>query len=331
MNQPLITIDAALQALASATTPDELINLANRAAALQVYARRAKLGMVAQNRCAEIRLRAERKLGELLSTTPRLHGRPKSVPEENTLPRLSDLGVADRKISQRAQRIAAVPAREFEAYLRDARNAEWEITTRLLLHYCQRRQATERNRQHIVGGRVDDLTEFARTRSKMGCIVIDPPWPTAGSTLPYMHIHVDDLTLLPIAELAAERCHVHLWTLPNSYHRTAYEIVEDWGFRVVSEFVWCKSQVGKGHYWRMSHEILLTAVRSEDDRFDDQSLRSWIEAPRGRHSEKPDVVREMIERASPGPRLEIFARKLVPGWFAWGHEIAKSLTDQTAA
>jgi N6-adenosine-specific RNA methylase IME4 len=83
--------------------------------------------------------------------------------------------------------------------------------------------------------------------------------------------------------------------------------------------------------WRMCHEILLTAVRTEDDRFDDQSLRSWIEAPRGRHSEKPDVVREMIERASPGPRLELLARKVTPGWYTWGHEIAKCLTDQTAA
>jgi N6-adenosine-specific RNA methylase IME4 len=81
----------------------------------------------------------------------------------------------------------------------------------------------------------------------------------------------------------------------------------------------------------MAHEIPLTAVRSEDDRFDDRTLRSWIEAPRGRHSEKPDVVRETLERASPGPRLELFARKLVPGWFCWGHEIAEPLTGQTAA
>jgi hypothetical protein len=73
--------------------------------------------MVAQNRCAEIRLRAERKLGELLATAPRLHGRPKTVPGENTLPSLSDLGVADRKLSHRAQRIAAVPTAEFESYL----------------------------------------------------------------------------------------------------------------------------------------------------------------------------------------------------------------------
>jgi N6-adenosine-specific RNA methylase IME4 len=331
MSQPLITVDAALHALASATTPDELINLANQAAAMQVYARRAKLGMAAQNRCAELRLRAERKLGELLTTTPRLHGRPKSVPAQNTLPSLSDLGVRDRKLSHRAQSIAAVPITEFEAYLRDAHHAGWEITTRELLNMCERRQALSRNRQRIVGGRVADLTEFGRTGPKLGCIVIDPPWPIAGAILPYMDVQVDDLKSLPIGELAAERCHLHLWTLPNSYHRIAYDIVEHWGFRVVSEFVWCKTQPGKGNYWRMSHEILLTAVQGDNDRFDDRGLRSWIEAPRGRHSEKPEVVRQMIERASPPPRLELFARELVPGWFAWGHEIAQSLIDQAAA
>ena len=298
---------------------------------MQVYAKRAKLGMVAQNRCAEIRLRAERKLGELLTTTPRLHGRPKSVPQENTLPRLSDLGVPDRKLSYRAQRLAAIPAKDFDWYLRTAAAQEWEITTRLLLHHSERRQATAKNQQRIVGGRINDLIEFAAAGNRMGSIVVDPPWSILGSPLPYEAIEWDELRDLPIPELAAERCHLHLWTLPNPYHFAPYEIIRHWGFRVVSEFVWCKTQLGKGHYWRMSHEILLTAVRSEDDRFDDQSLRSWIEAPRGRHSEKPDVVREMIERASPGPRLELFARKVTPGWYTWGHEIAKCLTDQTAA
>jgi len=139
MKQPVVTVDAALRALASANTPDELLTLANQAAALQVYARRAKLGMIAQNRCAEIRLRAERKLGQLLATTARLHGRPKSVRGENTFPSLSDLGVPDRKISHRAQRIAAIPAREFEAYLREARRAGVEITTRQLLLVAERR------------------------------------------------------------------------------------------------------------------------------------------------------------------------------------------------
>src|SRR5205823_1115030 len=108
----------------------------------------------------------------------------------------------------------------------------------------------------------------------------------------------------------------------------AYDIIEAWGFRAVSEFVWVKNELGRGQYWRLSHEILITATAGAKDRFDDHSLRSWLEAPRGRHSEKPEIVRQMIERGSPPPRLEIFARTITPGWFAWGHEIPDALMDQ---
>jgi len=81
VNQSLITIDVALHALASATMPDELATLANRVEALRAYARRAKLGLIAENRCVDIRVHAERKLGEILKTTPGgwLHGRSKKV------------------------------------------------------------------------------------------------------------------------------------------------------------------------------------------------------------------------------------------------------------
>jgi N6-adenosine-specific RNA methylase IME4 len=289
--------------------------------------------MVAQNRCAEIRLRAERKLGELLTTTPRLHGRPKSVPDENTLPRLSDFGIT-RKLSHRVQRLAAIPEPDFDSWLRQAQHHQREITARLLLTICEQRQAAVRNRKRIVGGRVDDLGAFARNH-KMGCILIDPPWPNGGWKLPYMTMKsLEDLQELPIRDLAApDRCHLHVWTLPNEFMFALKPIIEGWGFRLVSSLAWIKpATLGRGNYWRMSHEILLTAVlANRDDRFDDRSLRSWIEAPRGRHSEKPDAVREMIERASPGPRLELFARKVVPGWFAWGHEIAEPLTNQAAA
>jgi N6-adenosine-specific RNA methylase IME4 len=331
LSQLLISIDDALRALAEARTPQEMVKLANTAEALRRYAQRARLGMAAQNRCAEIRLRAERKLGQFLSGTPRnLGGRPKPVLRGNGFPTLEDLGIT-RKMSHRAQRLAAIPTNDFDLYLKTAAEQEWEITTRLLLHHYERRQTTAKNRQRIIGGRVDDLIEFAAAGNRMGCIVVDPPWSILGSILPYDAIEMDELRALPIPELAAERCHLHLWTLPNQYHFAAYEIVNHWGFRVVSEFVWCKTQLGKGHYWRMSHEILLTAVRGEDDRFDDHSLRSWIEAPRGRHSEKPDGIREMIERASPPPRLEVFARRSVPGWLVWGHEIAERLLNQSIA
>ena len=74
LSQSLISIDDALRRLAEAHTPEQLIGLANTAEALRRYAQRARLGMAAQNRCAEIRLRAERKLGQYLEGTPRNSG-----------------------------------------------------------------------------------------------------------------------------------------------------------------------------------------------------------------------------------------------------------------
>jgi len=330
-DQFLVTVDAALNALAGLNSPVDLINLANKAEAFRRYAQRAKLGLLAQNRCAELRLRAERKLGELLATTSRLRGRPKSVQHDDTLPSLADLGIDDRRLSHRVQKLATIPSKLFEGYLAEAHRIGWEITTRALIHVCDRRQAAAKNRRRIVGGRVDDLVAFARAGNRVGCLYIDPPWHVPGVVLPYLSVTPDELQNLPIPELAADRCHLHLWTMANDYMFGARDIIHAWGFRIVSSFVWCKPSLGKGNYWRMSHELMLTAVRSAEDRFDDAGLRSWIEAPRGRHSEKPAIIRELIERASPPPRLEIYARTLTPGWYAWGHEIEQPLTTQHVA
>ena len=50
--------------------------------------------------------------------------------------------------------------------------------------------------------------------------------------------------------------------------------------------------------------------------------RSIIEAPRREHSQKPDEAYEMIEHMYPElPKIELFARRVRPGWQAWGNEI----------
>jgi hypothetical protein len=74
----------------------------------------------------------------------------------NGFPTLDDLGIS-KKLSHRAQRLAAIPTKDFDWYL-TAAEQELEITTRLLLHYSERRQATAKNR--IVEGRIDDLVDF---------------------------------------------------------------------------------------------------------------------------------------------------------------------------
>ena len=46
--------------------------------------------------------------------------------------------------------------------------------------------------------------------------------------------------------------------------------------------------------------------------------RSWVIAPRTKHSTKPDRIRAIVEQVSPGPRLELFARRTTPGWTVLG-------------
>jgi len=82
--------------------------------------------------------------------TPRNSGgRPKPVPLRNGFPTLDDLGIT-RKLSHRAQRLAEIPAKDFDWYLRTAAAQEWEITTRLLLHYSN---GDRRQRRTDMGSR----------------------------------------------------------------------------------------------------------------------------------------------------------------------------------
>jgi N6-adenosine-specific RNA methylase IME4 len=76
-----------------------------------------------------------------------------------------------------------------------------------------------------------------------------------------MTVSLDELQRLPVPDLAAERYHLHMWATANNFIFDAKAVIESWGFRVVGNFVWVKPQLGRGNYWRQSHEIMLTAVR----------------------------------------------------------------------
>lgn len=92
------------------------------AAAAKVYAKQVDASVETINRATEIRLRAERRLGELLKVTPKNKGaKPgktgsKGVPVLDETPTLADAGIS-KKLSSRAQKIADVPAADFEEAL----------------------------------------------------------------------------------------------------------------------------------------------------------------------------------------------------------------------
>ena len=173
--------------------------------------------------------------------------------------------------------------------------------------------------------KVEDLNRVASEGVKFGCIYADPPWSygnqgtRAATDNHYPTMTIEAIAALPIRELAADECHLHLWTT-NGFLREALSLLDGWGFEFKSTFIWVKPQLGIGNYWRCSHEIMLLGVKGGRT-FPANGFKSWIEADRTEHSAKPEQVRELIEKVSPGPRLELFGRRTAPGWTVWGNEV----------
>lgn len=180
----------------------------------------------------------------------------------------------------------------------------------------------------------EDLTILSDRGQRFGTIYADPPWlygnqgTRASTGNHYSGMTVEEISDLPIRGLAADNAHLHLWTT-NAFLFDARAIMEAWGFEYKSCFVWVKPQMGMGNYWRLSHEFMLFGIRGTAP-FGSRAEKSWMECSRGKHSAKPEQIRRVIEKVSPGPYLELFGRQKIEGWTVWGNQIERNLFHQEA-
>lgn len=165
---------------------------------------------------------------------------------------------------------------------------------------------------------------------KYRTIVADPPWkvkrgPEWGSggksrPLTYPTMGVDEIAALPVAELTDVSAHLYIWTI-NAYIEATYDIVRRWGFRPSTLLTWCKEPngIGLGGTYSLTTEHVLFCRRGvcpASERVD----TTWWKWARGPHSAKPEAFLDLVERVSPEPRLELFARRNRLGWDTWGNE-----------
>lgn len=181
-------------------------------------------------------------------------------------------------------------------------------------------------------------------------IVADPPWPvkdsgprtlakggrwdtsgagTAGkrSVVPYDRMSIEEIKGLPVAELAERDAHLYVWAV-NAYLPEAYDVVRAWGFRPATLLTWCKKPMGLGlgGTFVNTTEFVVFARRgnlSALSRVDStwwQWRRPHIGAGGPTHSAKPDAFLDLVEQVSPGPHLEMFARRGRMGWDYFGDE-----------
>lgn len=156
-------------------------------------------------------------------------------------------------------------------------------------------------------------------------VVADPPWQYGNTSTRgaaedhYSTMTIEELCALPVAERMAPDAHLYLW-VTNNFIREAFEVMDAWGFAYKTCLTWVKPQMGMGNYFRGVTEHILFGAKGSL-RTQARDIRNCFEAPRQKHSAKPDLFYDIVEKASPGPYLEMFARRARLGdWSYWGNE-----------
>lgn len=321
-------------ALNAAVTIDEVRVVRDKAEALRMYAKARGDCHEIQNSAAEVKVRAERKAGEILAVMEKdKGGRPaKTGSTMEPVIRLADVGV-EKKQSHRWQRAASVPEEMFEKHVAATIESGKELTSAGIISLAKKTSNKARNDDTVAEARSEaDINTLVASGEKFACIYADPPWrygnqaTRAATDNHYPTMTVEEIAALPIGKLAADRAHLWLWTT-NGFLFECPKLFEAWGFEFKSSYVWVKPQIGIGNYLRNSHELLLLAVRGGMVG-EARNVKSWGEFDRTSHSSKPEPIRHgVIERVSPGPRLELFGRKLVDGWLVWGNQISRTMFD----
>lgn len=179
-------------------------------------------------------------------------------------------------------------------------------------------------------------------------VLADPPWRFAnrtGKVAPehrrldrYSTMDLDAIKALPVGDVTAKNAHLYLW-VPNALLLEGIEVLHAWGFRYVSNVVWAKRRKdggpdgrGVGFYFRNVTEPILFGVKGTMRTLAPaRSQVNMIETRKREHSRKPDEQYEFIERCSPGPYLEMFARHARKGWTSWGDESGEDVAPRGEA
>jgi N6-adenosine-specific RNA methylase IME4 len=333
---------AAQRALAAAVKVEQAAHVRHLAEGMEVYAIKAKDGALAGD-AAEIKIRATRKVGVLIRAEKAEGKLAKGAREKGTKrgttrgiqtpASLVERGV-DKNLAKRARSLETLPEGKFErevVKVRRLASAAAEGDREIVLAAKAERHAKARarraERETAVAGKIAALPD-----KKYGVIYADPEWKfktynedsgklEASADLHYTTSSLDDIKARDVPSICAPDCVLFLWATAPMIE-AALDVMEAWGFEYKSQVVWKKDKGGTGYWFINWHELLLVGTRGNIPApAQGSQWASVIEAPRGRHSEKPKTFYELIEDYYPNiPKIELNARAARAGWDAWGFE-----------
>ena len=331
MTGSLIKLDNATRMLAEIRSVDDAKKVIDLAEAARIYARQVSLGLEAQNHAAEIKLRAQRRAGEILDSMKDTGERQsqgqyqKLQGETFVAPTLAELDI-NKVDAHRWQTIASVPEEEFDEYIETTKGEGEELTTNKI--YRDTRKKARRQE------RADNIDEISKgngnlnTEIKYPIIYADPPWQYEHSKTDnrkienqYPTMSLDEICEMKVGELATPDAVLFMWATSPKLEE-ALRVISSWGFTYRTNMVWIKDRIGMGYYARQQHELLLIATRGSVPVPEPENrVSSVLHSPRLEHSKKPEQYYETIERMYPEyKKIELFSRNQYDGWESWGNQ-----------
>jgi N6-adenosine-specific RNA methylase IME4 len=182
---------------------------------------------------------------------------------------------------------------------------------------------------------------------KYRTIVADPPWhydgyatmpgnpkkrghPVKVYDLPYASLTLAEIQAFRVP--AASSARLFLWTT-NKYLPDSFAVLTAWGFTYKQTLVWHKTGNPSpfGGSVAPNHAEFLLVAECGDPELLGRLAGSVVAAPKPyAHSQKPDVFLDLVEQVSPGPYLELFARRQRLGWDTWGDEALQHVSLESA-
>lgn len=196
----------------------------------------------------------------------------------------------------------------------------------------QKKQDYAERVDKISGSKDDKKIDIFETDKKFRVIYADPPWnygdkqetdKLGGAGKHYDTMTIDQLCDLRIDEITEKNAVLFLW-VTSPLLAECFEVIDSWGFKYKSSFVWDKINHNMGHYNSVRHEFLLictkgSCIPDEKKLFD--SVQSIEKTEK--HSEKPIEFMNIIDELySYGDRIELFCRGAKKeNWVYWGNEV----------
>jgi N6-adenosine-specific RNA methylase IME4 len=218
---------------------------------------------------------------------------------------------------------------------------------------------SERTRFDAVAEEVAGPSALARVfaaavpREPYRVVCADPPWPFddklpgSGRGAITQYDLLDDAIASrqfvggDLLDQVADDAYLFLWRVSAgagidtfTLVERAYMVARAWGFAPKTEIIWRKQtkngarHFGMGWHLRMEHEACILATRGKPKPLV-RNIRSVFDAKapssangRAIHSAKPEAFyRNVVEKISRGPYLELFARERRSGWDSAGNEL----------